>query len=249
MSISKSKRSTTGKYTRCTPAKLCSLSCQWQKSITTGKFTPAQKLIAKRELKNIATFLRTSTSKQINEKIKMLQTQMAKRYNVAVTSTKATSAAAKRLKLKLKQIKKTMNVLTLIKLCAAIKLATYKNPKGKKSGTTTTKTRTRNRVKSRTTKSRTTTSSRTVTAKYKKQTKSLKKEITKLKQRNTFMKKLVAKFRKEVAQLQRHYGTLHNKPRWKVVQGKNVGKEVSNIVSFSNALSNVFTKQQQRKVG
>ena len=77
----------------------------------------------------------------------------------------------------------------------------------------------------------------------------LKKEITKLKQRNTFMKRLVAKFRKEVAQLQRHYGTLHSKPRWKVVQNKKVGQEVSNIVSFSNALSNVFTKQQQRKAG
>jgi len=279
--VTKSKRSSSTKYKRSTPAQLKTLSRQWQKKFQVAAKTPAWKTIGgvpsirqqiaiKRELKLIAFYLRAATIQQINAKLKVMQTQMAKRYGVSTTHTKANSAAAKRLKVKLNQIQRCARVSALIKLCGGVKLASYKNPKTtttrrttRVAGRTTRRTarvagriarrttRVAGRVARRTTRVATravTRTTRAVTAKYKSQAKALKKEISKLKLRNTTMKKLVAKFRKEVDQLQRHYGTFHHqKPR--LVHSKHtkkVGQDVSNIVRFSNALSNAFTKQQHR---
>jgi len=258
------------KYKRSTPAKLSTTARQWQKkfvmvskmpaSKTTGGVSKIRQQIAiKRELKLIAFYLRAATIQQINAKLKVLKTQMAKRYGVTVSSSKATSTAVKRLTLKLNQIQRSDRVSALIKLCAAVKLASFKNPKAttrtirRTVRKTIRKARRTNRVNARTTRRATRTLARTVrrttraiTTKYKNQAKALKKEIGKLKLRNLSMKKLVAKFRKEVTQLQRHYGTFHHqKPRLvhHSKHTKKVGQEVSNIVRFSNALSNAFAKQ------
>lgn len=278
--VTKSKRSSSTKYKRSTPAQLKTLARQWQRKFAMASKTSARKttdrasvirqqIAIKREIKLIAFYLRAATIQQINAKLKALKTQMAKRYGVTVNHTKANSVAAKRLALKLKQIQSSNRVPALIKLCAAIKLASFKNPKATKRAvrkavrkgirkarrTTRVKARTArratrkaNRTARRTTRTLARTArraTRAITAKYQSQAKALKKEISKLKLRNTSMKKLVAKFRKEVAQLQRHYGTFHHqKPR--LVHSrhtKKVGQEVSNIVRFSNALSNAFAKQ------
>jgi hypothetical protein len=278
--VTKSKRSSSTKYKRSTPAQLKTLARQWQRKFAMASKASARKttdrasvirqqIAIKREIKLIAFYLRAATIQQINAKLKALKTQMAKRYGVTVNHTKANSVAAKRLTLKLKQIQSSNRVPALIKLCAAIKLASFKNPKATKRAvrkavrkgirkarrTTRVNARTARRttrVKNRTARRATRTiartvrrSTRAVTAKYKNQANALKKEISKLKLRNASMKKLVAKFRKEVAQLQRHYGTFHHqKPR--LVHSKHtkkVGQEVSNIVRFSNALSNAFAKQ------
>ncbi len=223
--VTKSKRSPTTKYKNYTPTQLSTISRKCQKKVLMASLTPIQKIAIKRELKWIAFYLRAATIQQINVKLKTLKTQMAKHYGVTVSSPKATSAAIKRLTLKLNQIQRCARVSALIKLCSDVKVSSYTNPK-----TNTTK---------------------TSTAKYKNQAKSLKKELSKLKQRNAAMKKLVAKFRKEVDQLQRHYGTFHQqKPR--LVHSrhtKKVGQDVSNIVRFSNALSNAFTKQLHHNAG
>lgn len=279
--VTKSKRSSSAKYKRSTPAQLNALARQWQKKFVAASKKPARKtaisalemrrqqIAIKREIKLIAFYFRAATIQQINAKLKTLKAQMAKRYAVALSHPKATSAAIKRLTQKLNQIERSARVPALIKLCAGIKLATYKNPKAAARAVRRTvrktirKARRTNRVNARKArratrvsirKARRTTrvlarvarrTTKAITAKYQSQAKSLKKEISKLKQRNASMKKLVAKFRKEVAQLQRHYGTFnHQKPR--LVHSKHtkkVGQEVSNIVRFSNALSNAFAKQ------
>jgi hypothetical protein len=278
--VAKTKRSSSTKYKRSTPAQLKTLARQWQRKFAVASKPSARKttdraavirqqIAIKREIKLIAFYLRAATTQQINAKLKTLRSQMAKRNGVAIRHTKANSPAAKRLELKLKQIQNSNRVPDLIKLCAAIKLASFKNPRAAKRAVRRTvrkavrKARRTTRVKARTARRATRSANRTirrttraatraitrttraVTAKYKSQAKALKKEISKLKLRNASMKKLVAKFRKEVAQLQRHYGTFHHqKPR--LVHSKHtkkVGQEVSNIVKFSNALSNAFAKQ------
>lgn len=216
--VTKAKRRSKNKYTTWSTQKLIKTSRQWQRKALVKSLTPMQKIAIKKELKLIALYLRTATIQQINAKIKTLKIQMAKRLGVTVSSPKATSAAIKRLTKQLEQIQYCARVLTLIKLCSDVKLSSYVNPKVTK---------------------------RTTTSTYKRQTKAMQKEISKLKKRNAHMKTLVAKFRKEVAQLQRHYGTFHQqKPR--LVHSKHtkkVGQEVSNIVRFSNALSNALSKQ------
>ncbi len=138
--VTKNKSSSTAKYKRSTPAQLNTIARQWQKkfqmAVKKSKrknidgATSLRELIAiKRELKLIAFYLRAATIKQIEAKLKVMQTQMAKRQGVAVTHSKASSAAAKRLQLKLDQIHLSNRVPALIKLCAAIKLASFKNPK------------------------------------------------------------------------------------------------------------------------
>lgn len=233
--VTRSKRSSTTKYKRYTPTELSTVARKWQKRVRMASVTSTEKTAIKRELKWIAFYLRAATIQQINAKLKTLKSQMAKYYGVKISSPKATSTAIKRLTLKLHKIQECTRVSALIKLCSGVKLSSYTNPKAIKTVRKTT----------RATRTSTTKAS---TAKYKRQAKSLKKEISKLKQRNAAMKKLVAKFRKEVDQLQRHYGTFHQqKPR--LVHSrhtKKVGQDVSNIVRFSNALSNAFTKQQHR---
>lgn len=267
--VTKSKRSSSAKYKRSTPAKLSTTARQWQKKflmvsktpswkITSGVSKIRQQIAIKRELKLIAFYLRAATIQQINDKLKVLKTQMAKRHGVTVSNPKATSSAIKRLTLKLNQIQSCAKVSALIKLCTAVKLASFKNPKVATRAVRRTvrktirKARRTNRVNARTARRTTRTLARTarratriITTKYKNQANALKKEISKLKLRNTSMKKLVAKFRKEVDQLQRHYGTFHHqKPRLvHSKHNKKVGQEVSNIVRFSNALSNAFAKQ------
>ena len=196
----------------------------------------------------IIKVLRSKTFKAIDARVRTLKVQVAKRIGVAVKSTRATSTAIKRLIAKRRKIAGSKKLAAFVRHCSTLKLSSYKNPKstGSVGRNTTRRTTSRGRTYSTTG----TTGSRSVTTKYKNQTKTLKKEIQKLKQRNSFMKRQVAKFRKEVTQMQSHYGKLKSKTTpWRVVKSKKVTKDVSNIVRFSNALHNAFSGKQQRKAG
>lgn len=240
------KRKTTSmaKYQRYTRVQLASLARKWQKKYATGmkSFTASERAAALRELKWIVKALRAKTIEQIDVKLNALKTQMAKRFDVAINSSKCTSAAIKRLIAKRRQVWTCEKIATLITVCSAFKVSSYKNPVGSagyKSVTRTKTTRTKTGMRK---------VSKSVAVKYKKQTSTLKKEVQKLKQRNAFMRIQVAKFRKEVALMQRHYGTLNKAPKkGTVVNLKKVNQDVTNIVRFSNALSNAVSKQ--RKAG
>lgn len=230
-SKTKSKTARTTKYKRTPGKSLATLVKTWQKklvswtSTTKGTTVAQRRRVIQQEIKKVAQYLRVKTVAKINARIKTLKTQVAKRLNVAVTSTKVTSSAIKRLTAKGRQISNCANPRRLVKLCKGFKVTSYKNPKAKKKVSYTKKSTTKK------------------TGNFKKQTATLKKEIRVLKQRNTFMQQQVAKFRKDAAQMQRHYGTLSNKtPHLRVVE-----KEVSNIVRFSNALNAAVSKQ--RKAG
>jgi hypothetical protein len=251
----KRKTSTGTRYQRWTSAQLASFAKKWQKKYVslakktaktvTGGMTPTQqRTVIQRELKWVAKWLRSKTIAQIDAKLAVLKTQIAKRMCCAVTSSKVTSMAIKRLIAKRRQISNCTKIATLVTICSGIKWSSYKN--AVRAGYVTSKSKMTKKTK-KVTKSVTT---KYVAAKYKKQTSTLKKEIQKLKTRNSFMRSQVAKFRKEVTQLQRHYGTLTNKtPRGNVVSLKKVDQDVSNIVRFSNALGNALLKKQQRKAG
>lgn len=244
-------RSTTRKYQRYTCSQLSSLARKWQKQYNSvaklpvwkkikGK-TPAQQCtIIVKELRAIVKVLRSKTLKVIDTRVKTLKTQIARRIGVAVKSGRATSTAIKRLIVKRRKIVGCKKLAAFVRLCSTLKISSYKN------GRTTTYVgkKTKGRAKSYTTGTKSVT-----TTKYKNQTKTLKKEIQKLKQRNAFMKRQVAKFRKQVSQMQRHYGSLKTNKPWRVVKSKKVTQDVSNIVRFSNALSNAFLGKQQRKAG
>ncbi len=244
----KRKNTTSSKtYQRWTHTQLASTARVWYKkycttakkpvwSTSNGKTTVQQCATIASNLKTVCKFLRSKTVAAIDVKLKALKTQIANRMGIAVKSSKVTSSAIKRLTAKRMQINNCTKVAKLVTLCTGLKLSSFKNPS---VGRRTTG------YKSQ--KSWVGTNTKSVTSKYKKQTKTLKKEIQKLKTRNSFMRSQVAKFRREVAQMQRHYGTLTNTtPKWKVIDSKKVGQEVSNIVRFSNALSNAI---QKRKVG
>ncbi len=256
----RSKRS--ANYTRYTYVKLCTIARQWQKQFATYSKMPAWKTVsgktvaqhrvnAARELKKIALVLRTKTVQQCNDKIKTLKSQMATRLAVKVSSSKTNTSAVKRLKAKISQIQSCTRVSTCIKLCTGIKFTSYKNPKvssPRRGATATKRTSTRRKTAKRAWGlSRTRVTGRKSSSKYKRQALTLKKEIRQLRQRNSFMKRVVAKFRNEVSRMRRHYNTLNRKPRLRVITNKNVGKQVSNIVRFSNALGNAFSRQ--RKAG
>lgn len=256
--FAKRKRTKATKYYRYTPVQLVSMIKSKKSEYdrvakypsykkVSGK-TPAQycrKL--EQEVHTIATALRNVTVASIKAKIKTLRTQLARAYGVKVSSSRTCSTAVRRLKAKLTKINSCRSITKLMTICKSLKLSSFKNPKVRATATTAT----RSTYKRRTTARRKTAARRKTTARTKtaasvsKQSTALKREISKLKQRNTFLRRQVARFRKEAATLQRHYGTLSNKPSWKVVKSKNVGKQVSNIVRFSNALSHAFN----RKVG
>lgn len=249
------RKTTTNKYSKYTCAQLVTLIQNGQKRYVLLAKTPAwktyngwtpkqQRTILQRELKKVAAVLRAKTLILANVKLKALKLQIARRLGVTVNSSKVTSPAIKRLTLKCRVISNTKNHVTLAKTCSGFKVSSFKNPKAtarvtKRYGSASKTSRNKRTVHSYSVKTA------TITAKHKKQTKTLKKEIQKLKQRNTFMRSQVAKFRRDVAQLQRHYGSLSNHtPKWKVISNKKVGQEVSNIVRFSNALNNAFLKQR-----
>ena len=258
----KTKRSKNTNYAHYTPSKLLSAAKKWQKKLVAyskatakkkinGKTIAAHKAAIQKEMKRIATKLGSATTKQIKAKIKALKTQISKKGHTR--SGLKTSPAIKRLTLKYNQFKKSSkDALKLIKLHKGFKLSSFKNPLLKKKKTKAkTTTRRKSTAKRGATKriatGRKSKRGRAVVSKATKaKASSLKREITKLKQRNSSMKKLVAKFRKEVAQLQRHYGALSGKKtQLRLVHSKKDGKDVNNIVRFSNALNNAVTKQRK----
>lgn len=234
-------------YKRYTPVQLAATIRQLQKQFiktaktnkpVKGKSTQAQLNAIATEIRKVATVLRTTVLQQINVKIRTLKTLHAKNLGVKSTSPKAFSAAAKRLKLKIALIKKANRASTLINLCTALKLSSYKNPVVRSTARTI---RTRKTVRraSRMFKK----SPARMTTHHKRQTKILKKEIHKLKKRNSFMRRLVNQFRRKVAKLKRSYRAAHAKPRWKVVHGKGT----SNVVRFNR--STTWNRQATRKAG
>lgn len=263
--MSTKRRKTASSYKRYTPvqltAKLRKLQRQFavvsssNKSVR-GKSVQQQCKAIAREIKTVATALRNKVVQQINVKIKTLKSEVA------------TSAAAKRLKAKVKQIQKCNRVSTLIKCCTGVKLSKFKNPLSRKKRTTGVKRRAsaaRKTSARRTTskKRRTTTKKRgtatkarktrttkarskskkvipAIKALYKRETKMLKNELNKLKKRNSFMTRLVNKFRKKVAKLQRSYKAASAKPRWKVVHG---GR--SNVVRLHRRTTNRSVAQRR----
>lgn len=270
MSTKRKTRKTKNAYQFWTHLKLALAARRLQKKIAKfakspavntykGMTTAQQRKAIEKELAKVSTFLRKNTVKSIDTKIKTLKKQVAKQLNVGIASSKATSPAIKRLTAKRSTVSKSKSLPALVKLAAALKLSTYKNPTVKRTKAKVKARRTIAKVKARRTisklkraKTKATIKRRIISAvsiaKQKKLTLTLKREIQRLKQRNTAMRKLVAKFRADVAQMQRHYGTLSTgKPNLRLVNSKQVGKDVSNIVRFNNALNNVFTKQ--RKAG
>lgn len=262
--MSTKRKTTTNKYQRYTTVQLGSYARKLMTKYASLAKTPAWKTTAGKtpvqqrtwivgQLKASTKVLRSKTLANIDDKLTTLKAQIANRLCLPVSSSKVTSSAIKRLIAKRRQISKVTSIPILVKACTGIKFSSFKNPKASSTRRTTTARRTTSKAKrtKKTKQSRTTTSAsvtRKVAAKYKKQTNTLKREIQKLKARNSFMKSQVAKFRKEVTQLQRHYGTLNNvKPRGQVVNLRKVNQDVSNIVRFSNALSNAI--QRQRKAG
>ncbi len=236
-------------YKRYTPVQLASTIRQLQRHFVQVARTPSGyygrqtvqtrcNAIA-REIRKVSGVLRTKTIQQINEKIRLLKRQFASKLGVRVSSPKASSAAVKRLKLKIRQIQKCKRVTPLIKLCTGVKLSKYKNPTVKAIKTTKRTTRSTRRTVRRTTKS---TSNKKMHA-YKRQTKTLKRELHKLKKRNSFMRRLVNQFRRKVAKLQRSYRSANAKPRWKVVNKKTP----SNVVRFKR--QSTWTRQRQRRAG
>jgi hypothetical protein len=245
----KKRKTTTMKktrYHRLTDKQLVSLIRKWQKNFaslaktpewkTVKGWTPKQRRAAfRREFPVLAAVLRFKILQKIDQRIVDLKTQLARQYGVSVNSPIVTNAAIKRLLAKRKQILGTKNHLTLATTCAALKLASYKNPtirvtKAKRKVAKISKGKKRNAF-----------ANKVIKAKFVKQTKTLKKEIKKLKQRNSLMRSQVAKFRREAAQMQRHYGTLNStKPRLSLVSNKNVKQDVSNIIRLSNALRAVY---------
>ena len=203
-------------YKSYTVAQLSSTISQLRKQcISTSKTGTTQQCGAIiREIKKVATVMRSKTVEQITAKIKELKTQMAKNLGVKVSHPKASSTVVKRLTAKINQINACPKVSTLTTFCTGVKLTSYKNPVVRATKRTTI------------TKSKT---SHVHHAKYKKQTNALAREIHKLTKRNSFMRRLVNQFRKKVAKLQRSYKAPHAKPRWNVVNSKGV----SNIVRFT----------------
>lgn len=261
----KRKSTSTAKYQRLSNAQLVTLIRKWQKRYvslaktpeweTTKGWTPKQlRVVLSREIKRATLVLRVKTLLLLDGKLKELKKQLAKHHDCTINGAKVLKAAViKRLVAKRRQIAKTTNPATLTTLSAGLKVSKYKN------STIVTRTISKRKItaKKRTAVKRSTVSKKRSSAKrvgkaagvkYKKETKTLKKEIQKLKLRNSFMRLQVAKFRKEVAQMQRHYGTLKNNsaPKLRVIATKQVGQDVSNIVSFSNALSNAILRQQRK---
>lgn len=259
MNIIRTGRSTTT-YKRYTPAQLASTIRQLQKQcLIVSKFPAWKRINGKtvqqictahiREIKKVATVLRAKTLQQVKVKIRTLKSDYAKKLGVKVSSPKATSIAVKRLKLKIRQIEQCRRISTLAKLCLGTKLSTFKNPKVSSRRTTRTKTtrrtsgrRTSGKRRSSARKSKRTTST-SVHAKYKRQTKSLKKQVHKLQKRNSFMRRLVNQFRRKVAKLQRSYRAANARPRWKVYKGG----RTSNVVRFNRGTT--WNRQAQRRAG
>jgi len=250
-------------YKRCTRTQLISLIKKYQKELykvancpegtkfSGGKTKIQYGRAIKAQMKVIAQYLRSTTLKEIDWKLKTLVKQRATQLGLPMSSTRVTSSAIKRLKAKRRQIAGVSKISKLITFTKSFKLSTFKNPKfkakkvsGKVGRRVTSKRRTKSYGKSRYTRK---TTGKKTTTKYKTEGKKLRKEISKLKTRNTFLRKQVSKFRKEVGKMQRHFSSL-NRTRggWKVVKGGNVRKEVSNIVRISNALTNAI---EQRKAG
>lgn len=245
-------------YKRCTRKQLASLIQQYQRRLyfvaraaewqTFGGKTRLQHgRVIKKHLKNVSKYLRSQILAEIDWKIRFLTAQMALRYGVPRTSKLATSAAIRRLKLKRRQIEKCVRISTLIMLARGLKLANFKNPKVSKR--TVSKRRLKTHGRRRTSGRRRPRLTKKLgffaAAKYKFETNKLKREIKGLKDRNAFLRKQVVKFRQEAARMQKHYSTLNRTaPRWTVVKGGKFGKDVSNIVRISNALTNAI---EQRK--
>ncbi|HSX20334.1 MAG TPA: hypothetical protein VLG38_04335 [Gammaproteobacteria bacterium] len=240
-------------YKRCTPVQLAGTIRQLQRQFITASKTPDWKVVRgksatqqcnaiSREIRKVATILRSKTVQQINMKIRALKTQQAKNLGVRTSSPKASSTAVKRLKVKIRQINKCNRVSPLIKLCTGVKLSTFKNPVVRnKSRRTTTATRRRTGTRSRrTTRARKTTRRSGAAHIYKRQARSLKKQVHQLKRRNSFMRRLVNQFRRKVATLKRSYRAAHAKPRWKVYHGKGT----SNVVRFNR--STTYRQAQRR---
>ena len=225
----KTKPTTT--YKRYTVAQLASIVKKLQKQcVATSKTNSTQQCTAMvREIKKVATIMRSKTVQQIKATIKTLKTQQAKRLGVKVSSPKSSSTTVKRLTSKLKQINACPRVSTLTTLCTSIKLSSYKNPVVR-----ATKLKATRKIKSSTMQSR----------KHKRQTNILTKEIHKLTKRNSFMRRLVNKFRKKVAKLQRSYKAAQAKPRWRVIHGKGT----SNVVRI-NRNNHSSWGNTQRRVG
>lgn len=249
-------------YQRLTDKQLVTLIRKWQKKYAALAKKPAGKLIQgwtpaqirsafARELKIVAAILRIKTLKKVDAKLTELKTQHAKHYGYAKNSPLATNATIKRLLAKRRQVLRANGHLPLATIVAALKIESFKNPTFKQRLVRAVRKAKAKRVvrKAKRTVKKAIRKAKSkhafakvavLTSMHKAKTKSLKKEIKKLQQRNAFMRAQVAKFRKEVAQMERHYGSLKSvgTPRLRLVSNKKVGQDVSNIVRFSNALSN-----------
>lgn len=254
MKILRTGRST-NTYKRYTPAQLASTIRQLQRQCLIVSKMPTWKRINGktvtqvctahvREIKKVATVLRTKTLQQIKVKIRTLKSEYAKKLGVKISSPKASSPAVKRLKLKIRQINQCRRISTLANLCTGVKFSTFKNPKVSARRTTRAKTAKRRSTSKRTTSRRKTARKTSGShAKYKRQAKSLKKQVHKLQKRNSFMRRLVNQFRRKVAKLQRSYRAANARPRWKVYKGG----RTSNVVRFNRGTT--WNRQAQRRAG
>lgn len=237
-------------YTRCTRAQLISFIKKYKTELNRVANAPMWETFGgkthiqyaskiKKHLRTCANTLRSTVLADIDWKIKELRSQMASRLCVPVSSPKTVSPAVKRLTAKRRAITSCKTISGLVSQVRKFKVSSYKNPKfsGKVYGAT------------KAAYAGSTTTGAT-SKKYRTETKKLRREIRSLKNKNGVLRRQVSKFRREVAKLQRHYTSLNRTPSWKVVSGgatKNVGKEVSNIVRISNALTSALG--QQRKAG
>ncbi len=238
-------------YTRCTRAQLISCIKKYKTELTRVANAPMTESFGgkthiqyaskiKKHLRTAAKTLRANVLADIDWKINELRTQMASRLGVPVSSTSTITPAVKRLTAKRKAIVCCKTISGLVSQVRTFKVSSFKNPKYSAKAY----------AKTAWDYAKGTSGKGATSKKYRTETKKLRREIKSLKNKNGVLRRQVSKFRKEVAKLQRHYTTLNRTPNWKVVSGgatKTVGKEVSNIVRISNALTSALG--QQRKAG